>query len=74
MARRGDEWRHREMAPPLGHNSGMSPEQAAEAASYLKAAAPARGSPEHFKAIISSKMVKCSRQHSKSLRRHHPIA
>jgi hypothetical protein len=45
------DWRSGEAAPAPGHNSGMTPEQTAEAISYLEAAAPARGSPEHFEAI-----------------------
>jgi hypothetical protein len=34
-----------------GHISGMTPEQVAEAVSYIQAAAPERGSAEHFSAI-----------------------
>jgi hypothetical protein len=52
MAHRDDEeWRNAQAALPSLPDAGLTLEQAAEPESYLQAAAPARGSPAHYKAI-----------------------
>jgi hypothetical protein len=52
MAHRDDEeWRNAQAALPSLPDAGLTFEQAAEPESYLQAAAPARGSPAHYKAI-----------------------
>src|SRR6516164_4457552 len=52
MAHRDDEeWHNAQAALPSLPDAGLTLERAAEAESYLQAAAPARGSPAHYKAI-----------------------